>query len=214
MRWRRRKIHPFKIFLVILLLLFLGSIYGFVILENNLNATILAYGEVKARALAIEIMNNAEFKVVEKINYNDLVYIQTDINGKVVLMQLNSLKINEMISMVINNVQKAFQNDNELEISIPIGQALGSKILASKGPKIKIKIIPVGSVSVIIKDEFLEAGINQTKHRIIMSDSVKVRVVVPLVSSEIDVRSETIIAETIIVGDVPNHYFNLNVGKY
>jgi sporulation protein YunB len=214
MRWGRRRVNPLKVVLLITLIALLGGVYSFSVLEKNLKETILAYGEVKARALAVDIMNDADSQISQIANYNDLVHIQTDVNGKIVMMQLNSLKINEMTSVVVENIQNGFREDGELEIEVPVGQALGSKILASKGPKIKIRIIPVGSVNVGVRDEFTEAGINQTKHRIIMEIQVTVRVVVPLVSSVIEVENETPIAETIIIGDVPAQYFNLQVGKY
>ncbi|HHV71543.1 MAG TPA: sporulation protein YunB [Clostridia bacterium] len=213
MRWGRGRKKSVKI-MIILIIFFIAGIYGFTILERNLKDTILAYAEVQATALAVSIMNKADDGIINNVNYNDLVYVQTDVNGRVVLMQPNSLKLNEMTNAVVENIQKAFQEAGELEIKIPIGQALGSKLLASKGPKIKAKIIPIGNVNANLRDEFLEAGINQTKHRIVMDVVVKVRVVVPLVSSEIVVDNETPLAETIIVGEVPEQYFNLHVGKY
>ena len=78
------------------------------------------------------------------------------------------------------------------------------------GPNIKVKIIPVGSVSINFSDEFKQAGINQTRHKIYMEMQTQVRIVVPLGSDIINVATKVPITETIIIGDVPDTYVNVD----
>jgi sporulation protein YunB len=95
-------------------------------------------------------------------------------------------------------------------ITVPLGSITNSKLLSGRGPDIKVKIIPVGSVSTNFSDEFKQAGINQTRHKIYLELETQVRIVVPLGSDIINVSTRVPITETIIVGDVPNSYVNVD----
>jgi sporulation protein YunB len=80
----------------------------------------------------------------------------------------------------------------------------GSKILANFGPMIKISLYPVGTVQVDTKEAFEEAGINQTRHRILLEITAEIKVVQPLLtSSNMKIKTDVPIAETIIIGNVP-----------
>ena len=91
---------------------------------------------------------------------------------------------------------------------MPIGQLTGVAFLAGLGPKIPVRIIPVGAVDTTPKIEFLEKGINQTFYRIYLDVRTSVRIVVPLVKSDVEVRSSIPIVEQWIVGEVPQVYLN------
>lgn len=85
----------------------------------------------------------------------------------------------------------------------------GSRYLAGFGPRIPIKILPMGSVVTDFKSEFKAAGINQTIHRLYLEVSCKVSVVTPYNSIEADVVNQILMAESVIVGEIPEAYYHL-----
>jgi sporulation protein YunB len=91
-----------------------------------------------------------------------------------------------------------------------LGLVTGSTIFANTGPPIKIVIVPVGAIDVDVMDEFVEAGINQTKHRIFLNIKTDLRVVVPLMSSTVSVSMQVPVTESIIIGPVPEWYMKFN----
>jgi len=94
-------------------------------------------------------------------------------------------------------------------VSIPIGNATGINFLSGKGPKIPLEIIPVGSVSASCGSEFTSAGINQTRHRLTMIVTASVTILLPRDSVTSVVTTEVNIAETVLVGSVPDTYTNI-----
>ncbi|HBG22739.1 MAG TPA: sporulation protein YunB, partial [Peptococcaceae bacterium] len=148
--------------------------------ERNLKPTIKQIGEAKARQVATEAINNAvKHKIADSVNYQDLVFVQKDSQGRIVLMQPNIVRINQLASdttLYINDDLKKLENK---EFSIPLGQVLGSQLLANYGPGIKVNIRPIGTVKTSVSDTFTEAGINQTRHRLYLNIESQVRVVVP-----------------------------------
>ncbi|GAW93519.1 sporulation protein YunB [Calderihabitans maritimus] len=206
---RRRK----KLFILRLpwLLFFLALVIVF-ILELSLKPTIVAFAEAQANWTATEAIHNAVLeKVVTQTNYRDLIYLEKNANQQVVFMEPNLVKVARIQSEAVLAVQKALEKLANEKFSIPLGQVLGSKLLANYGPGIKLELVPVGTVQAVPIDEFEEAGINQTRHRIYLEIKSKVKVVIPFISSEVDVFSKVPIADAIIVGPVPKTYLQVNL---
>lgn len=78
------------------------------------------------------------------------------------------------------------------------------------GPEIQIKILPVGSVITNLKSKFESVGINQTLHQIYLEVSCKVTIVMPYDSIEADIVNQVLMTESIIVGEIPEAYYNLD----
>lgn len=180
------------------------------VVERNLKPTIREIGEAKARQIATEAVNNAvKHKIADAVNYHDLISVQKDSQGRIVLMQPNIVRINQLASdttLEINNALKGLSNE---KFSIPIGQVLGSQLLANYGPHIKVSIYPIGTVKATVSDHFEEAGINQTRHRLYLDVQSQVKVVVPLITTQVRVSAQVPVTDTIIVGQVPDTYVRL-----
>jgi sporulation protein YunB len=198
-----------KVIVPILALLML-----FIVVEKNLRDTIFTVAGAKATQAATEAINQAiAEKVVGSVDYRELIHIVQDNNGRIVLMQANTLKLNKIASDTTLAVQQKLRELGNEKFNIPLGQALGSKLLASYGPLIKVVIVPIGTVQVKVSDDFDEAGINQTKHRLLLNVETKVRVVVPLTSTEATVKNQVPITETVLIGEIPQTYIKLNLGE-
>lgn len=184
----------------------------FLAIEKNIAPTVLAIAEARARLIATEAINDAiNKKIAHNIQYKDLVTIHKTNMGEVALIQVNTVEINRLESEAALYVSDSLRKITMAGISIPVGQVTGSQILASFGPRIKVDLIPVGTVEVDVSEAFEEAGINQTRHKIFLDIKTTVKVVVPMVSANAQVVSNIPITETIIVGKVPNTILDFNI---
>lgn len=195
---------PFIIFVIIA-----WGVFFFVEFQMSPNVTAIA--EARAQILATEAINNAvKEKIVNRIQYKDLITIHKDATGQITLIQVNTIDINRLETETALEVTKTLENLSTQGISIPIGTLTRSKILANRGPAIKVLLQPMGTVRVNTIEAFESAGINQTRHRIVFEITAKVKVVQPLMSTDITVKTDVPIAETIVIGNVPQALLNWN----
>lgn len=200
-----------KNILIFLIIFIISTLIGsFIYIDNKLRPTITLIAETKAEELANKSINKAVSNVVDNnIKYEDLISVKTGENGKITMMQANSVLMNEIASEVALEIQDEMKKIKTTSTYIPIGTALGSPLLAKYGPKIKVSIEPIGNVYVDFGTDFESSGINQTRHRIYLKAKTEVKVVVPLTTSTKEVKTQIPICETIIVGDVPQSYVNV-----
>lgn len=202
MKYKRRK--KKKAFFIIVALLVI-IIYIFIIVDKNIRPTVLAISEVHARKIATQAINEAvKNKIKDDIRYEDLIFVNYDNEGKVTLIQSNTIMMNSLAADVALEVQDNIRKVSTKEERIPLGNALRSQLF--KGPNIKLTIVPQGTVTVDFTTEFIESGINQTIHKVYLVIITDVRVIVPLASDVIRIVTNIPVAETIIVGDVPESY--------
>lgn len=201
---------------IFLLILLISGIYCFMVIDRNLKPTIIKIADARAHIVATEAINRALYeKVLYNTDYEDLITIHKDTEQKVTVMQANTLKIGRIVSDSNMAIKETLKNLQDEDFYIPLGQALGSPLLANYGPKIRVEIVPVGTVNVEFDDRFQEAGINQVRHILYLNIETTVKIVVPLLKEDIVVKHQIPIAETIIIGDVPNTYLGLsrNIGS-
>jgi sporulation protein YunB len=182
-------------------------VYSFWMMETHLKPTLLAIAEARATLIATEVINNVINDYVSRsIDPQTLVTVKVDSRGRVVLIQPNTMEFNKLAADTTIRVQDALKQIVDEKVSIPVGQVLGSQLLASMGPKITVTIIPIGTVQVKVVDKFEQAGINQTRHMVYLVATTQVRIVVPLVSKSVMVNTQVPIAEYVVVGEVPSTY--------
>lgn len=187
------------------------AVIVFIIIDQRLKPTLLEISQARATVIATQAINRAVGeRIARTIRYEDLYIVRTDNRGRVVLMQSNTGEINRLVADTSIQVQEALRSVSEERIRVPMGQVLGSQLLATTGPWISVRVLPVGTVETVVLDRFEAAGINQSRHKVYMRVSASIRIVVPLVSCNVRVRSELPIAESIILGEVPQFYFGLS----
>lgn len=192
---------------LLIISIFIGS---FIYIDNSLTPTIKVLAETKAEELANKSINKAVAEVIkDEVNYSDLMNTKLDNEGKITMIESNTVMMNQVASDVALKIQEELKQVKTTTSYIPIGTALSSPILAKYGPQLKVSIEPIGTVYVNFKTDFEDAGINQTRHRIYLEVATKVKVVIPLTTDTKEVKAEIPICETVIVGDVPNSYVNI-----
>lgn len=190
----------------ILIVIVMGSIFLF---DLKIKASVLEIAKAKVQVDETEKINRiVNQEVVAKNSYDDLVYIHKDKNGRIVLIQPNTIVLNKIMANTTTRITESLGQMEEESIAIPLGQVSGSVLLSGYGPKILVKVIPSGQVDVDILNKFDEAGVNQTRHLIYCKIKARIKIAVPLMNEEIKVSTTIPLAETIIVGDVPRTYVN------
>lgn len=203
-RHKKKKIISYLIMVFTVVL----GIYVYNIINNNIRPTILAMCEIEARRIATESINHSvKNNIKEEIKYQDLLLIKQDKQGKVTMIQANTGLMNSIASEIAGEIQRELKTMSGAKISIPIGNALNSQLIP--GPKIKLDLEHHGNVSASFSTEFLQSGINQTVHRVYLTIITDVKIVIPLISDTVSVKVNIPIAETIIIGDVPENYINM-----
>ncbi|MCF6097024.1 sporulation protein YunB [Thermovorax subterraneus] len=201
----RNRRHPIKlnVYMLIILIVILNFII-FAFIERQIAPSLLAIAEARARIIATEAINKAvKERITKNIKYTDLIAIHKDVNGQVTLIQINTIEINRIETETSLEVVKTLKEISMENIKIPLGLITGSKILSNMGPLISVSLYPVGTAYVDTSEAFEEAGINQTRHKILLDITAQVKIVQPLLSSKVEIKTSVPIAETIIIGTVP-----------
>jgi sporulation protein YunB len=176
----------------------------------NLNPVVIAMAEAKARQLAVAAINQAVAEVMQSsVSYADLIQVSTDANGRVTMIKANTLLMNELASKTALTVQKNLAALEDAGVLLPLGSAFGVKILSSSGPRIRVGVVPVGSITTRFVTAFETAGINQTRHEISLEASTQMRIVIPTGASTVSITTIVPVADAIIVGEVPASYVNV-----
>ena len=185
------------VFVLVIILLF----------KNGINTIIADTIELKSKALATKAMNSAIADVViNSIVYEDLVNIITDELGNISMIQANALEINNLSKDLAQTTEIKIEEYGRSGVSIPIGSFTGIPLFVGRGPKLKLKVNPIGAVNCSFLSQFESAGINQTNHKIYLKISADVGVVLPLLSTKYNTTRQVLISESIIVGQVPEVY--------
>lgn len=141
-------------------------------------------------------------------DYNYFVTLEKDNEGSITAITANMSRINMLASEILRDVIDATES-GELLLRIPVGNLLGSNLLLGRGPKIPIKIVVLSSSHADFKNEFSSAGINHTKHQIILEVTVDIDVFMPWQTVNTQTVHQILIAETIVVGDIPDTYLKV-----
>lgn len=171
----------------------------------------------KARSYATYVISETILDVVSEndVDYDNIISFEKDETGKIVALKTNSTLINRLKAELSSEIYKRMNNVSSETLSINLGTVFGSALLMGKGPAIKVKISPVGAVTSDFINEFKASGINQTNHRIMIKINISYAVLMPVTSVYESVETSVCVAETLIIGEVPSAYTNVqNLGDF
>ena len=192
----------FSIFIIILI-----AVATFYNLYKSINPIFVTLCIEKAREIGTYIMNDASNKILDNIDYKNIVTIEKDGENRV--LKTDVFVINKIASDIALQAEKQFKELENEKIKIPVGALTGNKYLAGSGPNINIQVIPTGNILTEIKNEFESTGINQTVYRIYLELTCKVSIVSQYKTIEESIINQVLLVETVIVGEVPESYYNL-----
>ena len=165
--------------------------------------------ENEAKSLATIISNEQATNVMREHSYDELFTVEKDSNGNVTMIKSNVIPINEIISDVAIKIQEEINKQGRKDIQIALGSFTGIKLLAGRGPGIQIRISTVGNVETDLRSEFQSQGINQTLHRIYLQVECEVSILTPFKDITKDITNQVLIMENVIIGTVPDTYYNI-----
>ncbi len=143
-----------------------------------------------------EIANNA-------VTYNLLVNIEKGTDGQITSISSDVYNMNKIKVSIEEKILESVLNRGEIKVDVPIGSLLGNELFLGRGPEIKILVTPIASVHARFQNEFDSAGVNQTRHRILLNYDVCLKIMLPGKRDETVISSSVCVAETIVVGLVP-----------
>lgn len=200
----KKKNSGFIIIITGLILIIFSSIFY---IDFKIKASLIEIAKAKVQISSAKIINQAiNEKVVSQVEYKDIVNVHKDDKGRIALIQPNTIILNNIMTNAVIEVSKALEDMEQKSIQIPLGQITGSNMLAGYGPLMKILIIPSAEINVKVLNKFEQAGINQTRHLIYFQIENDLQIAVPFLQEKVEVMTTIPLAETIVVGEVPETY--------
>jgi sporulation protein YunB len=179
--------------------------------DARLRVLINNYAGNMAKIVANSVINSTVKDYLEenKITYSDLLKINTAEDGAVTSVEFDTVTITKLKAGIISLVQSRISKEEKLNIGVPIGTLTGYQILNNRGPKIRISLNISSAIFSKISSTFIDSGINQTLHKITLEINADMYFVMPWYRTTGSFESDFTLAETIIVGKVPDAYTNV-----
>jgi sporulation protein YunB len=198
-----KAITKFKV--IIIMFFFMSLFFTFIYaLDEVIMPTVMVTCDAEMKVKATEIINKAIFnEYSNNFSYDEVIKVEKDGDGNITMLKADTLKMNKIATSVAINAQNEIKRIGEVGIKLPIGYLTKNNILAYYGPKVTVRMTPIGHIETKYSSEFETAGINQTRHKIYVETITKIKVIIPMASSDVEIRNQVPIAETIIVGKVP-----------
>ena len=174
------------------------------------NDSIRALAQTQVRNATSDLINDSIDAQIElgNIHYDRIVYFEKDLNGEITALKTNMAEINRLKTAILNLVNDEILAMDTSKLSIPLGSLALPEIFSGRGPGIPIEVISIRNSDGSFESYFSEAGINQTLHQLTMEVVVDVSVLVLGKAEEFTVSSQVVVAETVIVGRVPDTFLN------
>ncbi|WP_066894116.1 sporulation protein YunB [Clostridium nigeriense] len=201
--------HPKIIMVIIAIFVLFNSILYF--FNKNILPAVLSIGEESLRREATTIINETALDIYSKdFNYNDIIVTEKDNEGNITMLRADTVKLNYLASKLILASNNKISDLEAVGLKVPLGYMTKNFVFYNLGPKINIKMTQVGNITSSYESVFESAGINQTRHKIYLNVNMKMKIIVPLNSKDVEIVSQIPISETIIVGKIPNTAIELN----
>jgi len=179
-------------------------------IEGNLTEVTLSLAQAKAKTLAVTVLNETVEQVVQEgMGYDALVHVTKDEQGQIRLLQADAAAMNHLAARVSALAQEKLDSTENRAVQVPLGSALGLTLFAGAGPKLRVQVLPVGAIAARFDTEFQAAGINQTRHRILLTMTATVKLVIPTGAKTVEASTQVAVAESIIVGEVPQSFVDV-----
>ena len=209
MRLWLRKAFTALIIIAVLVLFFL------VFFRMKYNDAIRGLAETQVKNATSDLINDAIDEQIENgsIRYDRIVFFEKDLDGRITALKTNMSEVNRLKTDILNLINDEILALDTSDLGIPIGSLILPEMFAGRGPVIPVQILSIRNSDASFRSDFTEAGINQTLQQLNMYISVDVAVLVLGKTNYFTVSSQVVVAETIIVGQVPDTFFQTG-GKY
>ena len=199
MRRRRR-----RAIAILLVLVILAAAGGFAFGGTRSVLDELAAAQIES--VLSEQMNQAVLTCLAADGgaYDSYVLLERDVNGELTALQTNVLRVNRLRAEVVRSVRETVSQGTEISVQVPLGNLFLPALFSGEGPMVPVHLMSVNALHAEFENEFQQAGINQTLHRVILETVATVTVLLPGRNVTREVRRSFPAAETVIVGRVPD----------
>ena len=205
----------FRKFVRIVAFLVVLSVILFLFFRNRYRDVIENLAHTQVMNTTSDLTNDAIAKQIADgiIQYDRIVYFEKDLDGRITALKTNMSEVNRLKTDILNIINDEILALDTSDIGIPLGSLFLPEFLSGRGPAIPVHILSIRNSDATFRSHFSQAGINQTLHQLTMEVSVDVAVLVLGRTDSFTVTSEVVVAETVIVGAVPETYLQTG-GNY
>ena len=204
---KRRFLRRMRLFLLLLCI-------ALVLTERNFKPLVFSLAEARSASMASQVLYGALAEAMEAgVTYDDLMNVHMDERGQVALLSANTMAMNRLADRAGQAALRRLGDMSSERISVPLGAALGLTLLAGSGPGVPVSIVPIGSVATEFATEFEACGINQTRHKVYLQLTASIRIVIPTGAKTTNVSANMLVAESIIVGSVPEGFVGYDLNE-
>ena len=208
LRWLRKQ-------LIRSLIVFAVLLAGFLSFRGKYRAVIGELAQTQVKNTTSDLTNDAIAKQIAagNIRYDRIVYFEKDLDGRITALKTNMSEVNRLKTDILNIINDEILALDHSDIGIPLGSLFLPELLSGRGPSIPVHILSIRNSDAVFNSDLTQAGINQTLHKLIMEVSEDVSVLILGQTSSFTLTSEVVVAETVIVGQVPDTFLQTG-GNY
>ncbi len=206
---RKNKVFKYDFFILLIIILSVFTVSSILSSDSDFMKTVITQAEIKTKSSANIIINNAIQETIDEMNISSSDFIIRD-NTNELLISANTVLINEFCSNLSNKISNYFILEDENIIEIPVGSLFGVEWISNIGPNINFTVMPSKEALVNYNTEFISVGINQSNFKIWIDINTNVRIINPLQNKELAFNRKVMLVDTVINGDVPENYMNIN----
>lgn len=209
MRYRSKRYKAVRLKIMVSFAIIIALLF---FIDSRVRPTITKMAAYSVNVYATKIINEAVLGELsqENLSYSDMIFLNKDADGTVTALETDTVRINLLQANLMNTVIGALQLKEYQEMKIPVGTLLGGHLISGRGFPVTIRMIPAGSVNSEITHKFESAGINQTRLQLMLKISVPISAIIPGYQSSVTVTTDVCLAETVIVGKVPESFTDVN----
>lgn len=202
-------------FLLRLILLLCVLLAAFFLFRIKFSDAICGLAETQVRNATSDLINDAIDRQIENqnIQYDRMVYFEKDLDGRITALKTNMSEVNRLKTDILSLINDEILAMDSSDLGIPLGSLILPEFFSGRGPGIPVRILSIRNSDASFTSTFAEAGINQTLQQMNMLVSVDVAILALGQTTFFTVTSQVVVAETIIVGQVPDTYLNTG-GNY
>lgn len=203
--YTRRKKYKYIPYLIVVIVIFIVFNTVLVFYDRTILPSVRDVAETMIRAKAVDEINQTSINLLsDEFRYDQMIKIEKDNEGNIILMQADTVKLNYISSQMALKCNERLRSLSETSIRVPLGWVTNKSVFYNLGPKIPVKIEPIGNVVTSYESKFESAGINQTRHKIYINVKAAVRMKLPAEDNEVEVTTQVPVSETIIIGKIPD----------
>lgn len=203
--YTKRKNHKYILLILVIIVIFVIFNAMVAFFDNKVMPSIIEIGKVMAKSQTLDIINDKSISILsDEFKYDEMIKVQKDKDGNIILIQADTIKLNYIAAQLATECNKELRDMNNSNIKVPLGWMTDKSVFYNVGPKINVEMEPIGNITTSYESKFESAGINQTRHKIYLNVTAKMRMKFPLQNQDLDVTTQIPVSDTIIVGKIPN----------